>query len=296
LGAPPFPADAEAPTGSRASGHRRLFSVGIRTVSSAILIGIVLVSVLAPAGPFVAVMTLFTAVGLWEYFALVTRKGLHTFRWVGLAIGCSLPWITWAAATAPSGAWLQESVALWLLVGALAVCVIQFVRRASHDALSAVAVTVFGILYVAWLFSFLVRLKLLPNGTALVGYVLLVTKLGDMGAYFIGASWGHTPLIPRISPKKTVEGLVGGLAVSFATAWWFRAWLPVPTIPHAIALGALLGGGAQAGDLIESLFKRDCQTKDSGRLVPGLGGMLDVIDSLLFTIPVFYAYVRIMWF
>ena len=239
---------------------------------------------------------LLVALGLWEYFDLLERKGLHAFRWAGLLVGCGIPLITAWAATATAETWVRESVALWLLAGALAICVVQFVRRESRDALTTVAATVFGVLYIAWLFSFLVRLKVFPQGTLLVGFVLIVTKLGDMGAYLVGASLGKTPLIPRISPKKTVEGLAGGLVTSFLAACALQRWLPAPSWGHAIVLGLVLGAGAQAGDLVESLFKRDCETKDSGRLVPGLGGMLDVIDSLLFTVPVFYAYVRMVWF
>lgn len=271
-------------------------SLGMRAVSSAALIVAVVASIRAPVGPFAAVATLFVAIGLWEYFDLLERKGLHAFRWVGLFIGCGIPALSALAAGAPAESWARESVALWLLAGALTVCVVQFVRRESRDALVTVACTVFGILYVAWLFSFLVRLKVLPRGAELVGFVVAVTKLGDMGAYFVGSALGKRPLIPRISPRKTVEGLIGGVLASVGSACLLRGWLPTPAWGHALLLGVLLGIGVHVGDLIESLFKRDCDTKDSGQLVPGLGGLLDVIDSLLFTIPVFYAYVRIAWF
>ena len=288
---------AQAAVVTAATPRRLLFaSFGIRVLSSSLLIAAVAAGVCAPAGFFVLIMTVFIGGGLWEYFNLLERKGLYAFRWAGLLIGCSIPAVTWFAAGTATDGWIREGVALWLLAGALALCVIQFVRRASRDALSTVACTVFGVLYVAWLLSFLVRLKLLPHGTALVGFVVVVTKAGDMGAYLVGAALGRTPLIPRISPKKTVEGLVGGLVASLAIAVALQSWLPRPAWSHAVILGLLLGGGAQAGDLIESLFKRDCETKDSGRAVPGLGGVLDVIDSLLFTVPVFYAYVRIVWF
>ena len=287
-----------APSGAAIVTTRRalLASFGLRTLSSIALIVAVIAGVLAPIGPFVFITMLFIGGGLWEYFDLLERKGLQAFRWAGLLIGCSIPLITYLAAGTSVDGWVREGVALWLLAGALAICVIQFVRRESRDALTTVACTVFGVLYVAWLFSFLVRLKLLPHGAELVGFVVIVTKLGDMGAYLVGASLGRRLLIPRISPKKTVEGLVGGLLVSLLAALVLRPWLPRPAWSQAVILGLLLGMGTHAGDLIESLFKRDCDTKDSGRAVPGLGGFLDVIDSLLFTIPVFYAYVRIVWF
>lgn len=294
MGAPPTLA---RPAAAIEAGRKSwAASLGVRTISSVILIAAVIAGVLAPILPFTLIVTVVTAIGLWEYFDLLERKGLHAFRWAGMAIGCAIPAVTVAAAGAPSESWIRESVALSLLAGALALCVIQFIRRESRDALTTVASTVFGVLYVAWLFSFLIRLKMLPGGAALVGFLLAVTKLGDMGAFFIGASMGKTPLIPRISPKKTVEGLWGCLVASSVAAWVLRGWLPSGEWPHVAILGLLLGGGSQIGDLVESLFKRDCETKDTGRIIPGLGGVLDVIDSLLFTIPVFYAYVRIAWF
>jgi phosphatidate cytidylyltransferase len=275
----------------------RFATLGLRTISSVIIITAVFLGVTAPVAPFVAITSLFIIVGLWEFFDLTAKKGFHAFRWAGICIGAALPWVTWIAATAGEGSWIQESVALWMLVGALVICTIQFVRRASDDALATVATTVFGLLYVGWLFSFLVRLKLLPGGAALVGYVIAVTKLGDMGSYVFGSLFGRTPLIPRISPKKTLEGFMGGMATSIAAAILLQRWLPstLPVVQLA-GLGVLVGGGAHVGDLIESLFKRDCHVKDSGGVIPGLGGLLDVLDSLLFTIPVFYVCVRVIWF
>jgi len=116
--------------------------------------------------------------------------------------------------------------------------------------------------------------------------------MGDVGAYFVGRSIGKHNLIPRISPNKTVEGTMGGLIASIATALISRLYLPNYSFWHLLTLGLLLGILAQVGDLAESLIKRDCNTKDAGNNILGFGGMLDVIDSLLFTTPIFYFYVK----
>jgi phosphatidate cytidylyltransferase len=118
--------------------------------------------------------------------------------------------------------------------------------------------------------------------------------MGDVGAYFVGNMIGRHSLIPRISPNKTVEGTLGGLAFSLVTAVVSKSYLPSFPYGHLIALGILLGILALIGDLAESLLKRDCGVKDSGTSLSGFGGMLDLIDSLLFTAPIFYFYVEVL--
>jgi len=109
----------------------------------------------------------------------------------------------------------------------------------------------------------------------------------------VGSSIGRRVLIPRISPKKTVEGLIGGLAFSFILAVVSKGYLKFIHFGHILTLGILLGIIGQIGDLSESLIKRDCAVKDTGKYVPGLGGSMDIIDSLLFTTPIFYFYIKI---
>jgi phosphatidate cytidylyltransferase len=121
----------------------------------------------------------------------------------------------------------------------------------------------------------------------------MMTKLGDIGAYLVGSRFGKTPLLPRISPKKSIEGSVGGVLFSVAGALASRPFLNLET-GRLIFMGIVLGVLGQLGDLSESLIKRDCQVKDSGVILPGMGGVLDVMDSLLFTAPVFYFYLSII--
>jgi phosphatidate cytidylyltransferase len=127
------------------------------------------------------------------------------------------------------------------------------------------------------------------GGIGLFATVLLITKLGDIGAYLVGSRFGKTPLIPHISPKKSVEGAIGGLLFSVLGALASKPFLSFSYL-HIILLGIALGIVGQFGDLSESLMKRDCQIKDSGGIFPGMGGFLDLMDSLLFTAPFFYFY------
>ena len=116
--------------------------------------------------------------------------------------------------------------------------------------------------------------------------------MGDVGSYFVGRFFGKHSLIPRISPNKTIEGTIGGLVCSVGSALAGKLYLSNFSFAHLLTLGFLLGILAQMGDLAESLLKRDCGVKDAAAYFPGLGGVLDVIDSLLFTAPIFYFYVK----
>jgi len=128
----------------------------------------------------------------------------------------------------------------------------------------------------------------------LLGFLVIVVKAQDIGAYFIGTLLGKRPLLRRVSPKKSVEGSLGGVALSIVLAFVFRGLLNEVSIGQLFLLGLILGVIGQLGDLFESLIKRDCNVKDSGNLIPGIGGALDVMDSLIFTAPVFYFYITML--
>ena len=134
------------------------------------------------------------------------------------------------------------------------------------------------------------------EGNLYVVYFIVVTKFSDLGAYVTGSLLGRHKMIPRISPGKTWEGFVGAVLVSTLASVVFAhglgARLYGMNLRHAIILGVLLSVTAVVGDLIESIFKRESGVKDSGKLFPGIGGMLDLMDSLLFNAPLMYLYLR----
>lgn len=167
-----------------------------------------------------------------------------------------------------------------------------------HDlsrSLVDVSVLIFGMLYIGFTLGHLLLIRALPDGIFLIFFVILVTWAGDTGAYYAGVSMGRTPLAPRISPNKTVEGLLGGCLLAVVIALIARAWfIPSFTIVDALVLGVMLTVAGLIGDLSESMFKRGAGVKDSGGLIPGHGGMLDRLDSLLLTAPTYYYYVTLV--
>jgi len=180
----------------------------------------------------------------------------------------------------------------------------QFVSKANTAGLAAIATTLFGLMYVPWLLNFIQKINFFPfvagspadAGKYFVIYFIVVTKFSDMGAYAVGSLIGRHKMIPRISPGKTWEGFGGALLVStgasVAFAHFFGARMVGMTVLHATILGVVLSVTAVIGDLIESLFKREAGVKDSGQLFPGIGGILDLLDSLLFNAPIMYLYLR----
>lgn len=153
-------------------------------------------------------------------------------------------------------------------------------------------IVLFGVLYVGIPLSTVVSARSLPSGAFLVLFLAVVTWASDSAAYYAGTLWGKHPLMPSISPKKTYEGLLGGLVGAVAAALLAQLWFASElSWIDAVALGILLTLTGLVGDLFESAIKRRAGVKDSGGILPGHGGMLDRIDSLLFTAPTFYYYV-----
>jgi phosphatidate cytidylyltransferase len=164
----------------------------------------------------------------------------------------------------------------------------------------AIVFTLFGIVYIPWLFLFMAKLLYLSprdaeghtTGQYLVLFVVAVTKFTDVGAFLCGSLFGRTPFFPNISPRKTWEGIVGGVVmgvlVGLAVVHFLGSYLPPFSTGMVFILSLVLAIAGVAGDLAESLLKRSVQTKDSGHALPGIGGGLDLIDSLLFTLPLFY--------
>lgn len=179
-----------------------------------------------------------------------------------------------------------------LLGGAFTIAVTASFVTASGHRWNDALITMFGVLYVGVTLSTIVSTRSLPTGEFLVLFLAVVTWASDTGAYYAGTLWGKHPLLPSVSPKKTVEGVLGGLILAVAAAllaqWWFASQL---SPSDAVILGVLLTGMGLIGDLFESMIKRRTGVKDSGGILPGHGGMLDRLDSLLFTAPTFYYYV-----
>jgi phosphatidate cytidylyltransferase len=181
-----------------------------------------------------------------------------------------------------------------LLIGSVAVAVTAGLCSSFpiERRLQDTAITLFGIVYVGFTLNTVVTTRALPDGVSFVFFVALVTWAADTGAYYAGTLWGKHLLAPSISPKKTIEGVLGGLGLATGAAAVAHVWfVPQLSLLHIIVLGLLLTLAGLIGDLFESAIKRRVGVKDSGGILPGHGGMLDRLDSLLFTAPTFYYYV-----
>jgi phosphatidate cytidylyltransferase len=254
---------------------------------------------------FLLIMLLLATLGLIEFYDLVEQRGLVCFKSWGVLGGALLMGGTFLHCTGRLGihdspARVNDFEASLLILFVIGLCVRQFVSRHNSAGLLAISTTLFGLMYVPWLLNFIQKINFFPgigeHGKFYVLYFVIVTKFSDSGAYLVGSLVGRHKLIPRISPAKTWEGLAGAIGVSTAAsllfARGFAAQLPGMKPVHAVVLGVVLSLTAVVGDLIESLFKREAGVKDSGRLFPGIGGMLDVLDSLLFNAPIMYLYLR----
>jgi phosphatidate cytidylyltransferase len=231
------------------------------------------------------IITTMIVLGLYEFFTMLENKGIRIYKYFGIAMGSIIPLSIMLRFEMTKG-WEFS----FLVVGLLFLIMMQFKRRQNSGAIVDISTTIFGIIYISWFLSFLIKIRYLDNGFGLLALILIITKLGDIGAYLIGGRFGKTPLMPRISPKKSVEGAIGGLLFSVLGALACKE-LVAFSFMHLLAVGLSLGILAQLGDLSESMMKRDCQVKDSSNIIPGIGGILDLTDSLLFTAPVFYFYI-----
>lgn len=254
---------------------------------------------------FLALMLLLAVTGLLEFYGLVAKRDLVCFKWSGLIGGVLLMIGTFLHATGHLGihdvpSRINDFETGFLILFVLGLCVRQFVSKSNTAGILAISTTLFGLMYVPWLLNFIQKIHFFPgildNGKFYVLYFILVTKFSDTGAYVVGSLIGKHKMIPRISPAKTWEGFGGAILVSTVTSLVFAHFLghkmPGMTPVHAVILGVILSSTAVIGDLIESLFKREAGVKDSGNFFPGIGGILDLLDSLLFNAPIMYLYLR----
>lgn len=260
-----------------------------RVLSGIVLVAFIVASIMIN-WVFAVAILFFITFGLYEFFTMMEKKGLSTYKYFGIAIGSIIP-LSILLRFEMTKKWELLFIVLLLLF----LAIMQLKRKAHSGAVADISTTLFGILYISWFMSFLIKIRHLPGGPGLMATVLLITKLGDIGAYLVGVRFGKTPFLPHISPKKTVEGAIAGLFFSVLGALASKPFLHFG-YSHLVAVGIFFGVLGQLGDLSESLMKRDCQVKDSGNILPGMGGILDELDSLLFTVPVFYFYMNTVLF
>jgi len=258
-----------------------------RIITSIILITISAVAIFFEL-PSALILTGLIVGSLYEFFTMLQNKGISIYKYFGTVMGAVIPLSITFRFELTRGWEL-----LFMVLAFLFLILMQFKRHSNTGAIADISTTIFGVFYISWFLSFLIKIRYMPGGIGLLAAVLLITKLGDIGAYLVGTRFGKTPFMPRISPNKSVEGAIGGLVFSVLGALASKPFLDLSYV-HLVLIGIGLGALAQLGDLSESLIKRDCQVKDSGNILPGLGGFLDIMDSLLFSAPSFYFYMNIV--
>jgi phosphatidate cytidylyltransferase len=243
----------------------------------------------APPIAFFALVVIVALLALHEFYRLHFRDRRAT---MSVAAGLGFTAVLLVGLQWPGV--VSERMVLLLAISAILVSRL-FSTRHLRQSLTDSAVLAFGILYVGLTLGHLLMTRALPEGGFLIFYLVLVTWAGDTGAYYAGITLGRTKLAPVVSPNKTVEGLLGGLLFALVAAIAARAWfLPSLTVMDCVATAFLLNAAGVLGDLSESMLKRSVGVKDSGTLLPAHGGMLDRLDSLLFTAPAFYYYVTLV--
>jgi phosphatidate cytidylyltransferase len=264
----------------------------LRIVSALVLVPLVLALVVyAGPGLLLVALGLLGTLCLYEYFTLVRRMGVPGQPWLGYPA-------FWIMLAAFGLNWLP-AIAVCSVVLIAAFLAAMWSRGTMREQTLGMMATFFGVLYLGLTLLPAHRIRFEFGGAIGVQWMLILLAVvwtGDTAAMFAGKAFGRTLFSPRISPKKTNEGAIAGLLGGLAAALVLQQLLfsDLPLL-HVLAASILMGVFAQLGDLAESLLKRAAETKDSSRLIPGHGGVLDRVDSLLFAFPVLYVYLLYLY-
>jgi len=287
---------------------RALGDLASRLLTASVLIPAVLYIIVIGGYPYLATVLAFGLLAQREFYQLIEGKGARPLTGAGLGFGAAVIGVAWLS---------SEYHAMLLMTASLLVLMVAQLGKARiQESLASISGTFFGVFYVAWLLSHAVLLRffyrsaeahsggeslsaigLVPeSGIFLTIYCLAVVVLCDAGAYFAGRSWGRRKLAPEISPNKSIEGALGGIVLGTAAGLATKAYFDFfwPELSEVLSWGMALGFGLVLcvvgiiGDLVESLLKRDAEVKDTGALLPGMGGVLDRIDAPLLAFPAMY--------
>lgn len=260
----------------------------VRVLSALVLLPVVIGVLILGGWSFILMIGLVLSLGAWEFADLMRKGGQHSL-WLPAAI--ALIWIILADVTWPSHELLGPGLAL-VLLASLTWAMIRF-NHGDPNPTANWALGVVAGLYLGWMGSHFLRLRELDSGILWSLVAFGSTWLADSGAYFVGRAWGRHKLAPKLSPGKTWEGSIGGLVIGAASTallallCGFNPW-------HGLILGVLVAVISSLGDLGISMIKRQVGAKDSSKIIPGHGGALDKIDSLLVSVTIATYYV--IWF
>jgi phosphatidate cytidylyltransferase len=300
---PPTPAPEPRPAEKPKGGD-----LPRRLITAAVLVPLVLYIIALGGIPYLVTVIGFIVLGQREFYHLIAQKGAQPLVGTGLAAGAALPVVAYLGS--------EYHATLVMTAAMLGLMLAQLRKAQIAEAMASISGTFFGVFYVGWLFSHAIVLRrfyqvaithypeadvlflgLHPDsGIFFMVFGAAVVVLCDTGAYFAGRAWGRHKLAPAISPGKTVEGALGGVVAGMLGGVVFKglfdlAWPELSVaFPWSLVLpfACVLSVVGILGDLVESLLKRDAEVKDAGSILPGMGGILDRIDSPLLALPVLY--------
>lgn len=260
----------------------------MKRILSSIILAAFLIAVIYFGNPLIyaVLAAAIVLVGCSEYFAMLAKAGIKGYTRAAYAGGLLLILCFY----------LDDYYMLWAAAGFTGLFAAWFFSGEDiKDALVQIGCTLLGVVYVGGGLGFMLLVASQEGGRFMILFIFFVIWGGDIAAYYVGKNLGKHPLAPRVSPGKTVEGSIGGLAGNLAgglAAWaWF---LNDISLTHCLIVTLICGIIGQFGDLAESILKRSAGVKDSGSLIPGHGGILDRIDSLMFAAPAFYLYLKLV--
>jgi len=268
-----------------------------RLLSAAVLLPLFLATAIAGDPWYSLAAGLVAALAYFEFHRMMVQGGHSPLLVAGIAF-CLL----FVANAFLQAHGMGDNTAA-ILAGAVVVPLVQLIGRPTQKGVAeAWALTLAGSLYSGWLFSLFVLLRNLPQGLSWVLVTVLTTFACDSAAYLVGRAWGKHRMVPHLSPGKTWEGAIGGFLaavtaaglINFILGAYVPSLAPPLVLAQALVLGGLVGITAQLGDLSESLLKRSVHAKDAGGIIPGHGGVLDRIDSLLFSGAAVYFFSRFL--
>ena len=260
-----------------------------RVITGLVLVSTVIAALMAGGGWLMLLIAALSIIGLIEFYTALRRIGFVPLSIFGIA----------GAIGVLAGAWISGPIAAAGFTAGTAVAILLWysllVRR---NPLDNAALTMLGVLWIPVMFSFAAPIARHPNHRPLIVAIVVATAILDVGSFFIGRRWGRRKLAPELSPKKTLEGLVGGIAIAAGSAvlLTFIPWFEPLDWKAGLGLALVVAVFGPLGDLAESLIKRSLGIKDMGSLLPGHGGVLDRVDGFLFTIPAAYFFFRLAGF
>ncbi|MBS1537850.1 MAG: phosphatidate cytidylyltransferase [Bacteroidetes bacterium] len=249
---------------------------------------------------FCGLIVIITSIGLWEFYLMAEKKGISANKYVGIFFGAMIPILFFIPSMDKFGLFTSMLNVVFTLLLFVVSTILAEMFRGKPNAFLNITVTIGGVMYVAGFLLCLLGIRTLPSilgvqnlhGGYFILCMFIAIWLCDTTAYFVGKSIGRHKLFERVSPNKTWEGAIAGAVAAVGGFIGVSAWL-LPELPmvHSATLGIIVGTIGQAGDLAESLLKRDAGVKDSSNILAGHGGVLDRFDSILMTSPIVYIYI-----